>query len=138
MAITVLKNANIVVNGVDLSDHSSKVTIATSYNEVDVTTFGASFKQSAQGLGDASITVDFYQDYAASSVDATLWPLNNSGSIFPVVVKAPGTATPFVSWTMSQSILTDYNPVDGAVGDVTSTSVKFSNNGQSGIVRGTG
>lgn len=138
MAVQVLKNCSVVINGVDLSDHCSKVTIATTYNEVDVTAFGANFKQIVQGLGDASITADFFQDYAASSVDATLWPLNNSGSIFPIVVKPSSVAVSASnpSYTM-QAVLTDYNPIDGAVGDVTNTSVKFSNSGTAGVVRAT-
>ena len=87
MGKLILKDASVKINGVDLSDHSSKVTIMTTFNEVDVTAFGATFKAIAQGLGDGSITVDFFQDYAANSVDDTLWPLSQSGSIFPIVIK---------------------------------------------------
>lgn len=134
----VIKNPGVLINAIDLTDHSSKATVATTFNQVDVTTFGATYKEILQGLGDASITVDFFQDYASGSVDATLWPLSQSGSIFEVVIYSKGTTASSTqpSWTM-QAILSDYNPFDGAIGDASATSVTFSNADQSGIVRGT-
>lgn len=138
MGKVILKDASIKINGVDLSDHSSKVTIATQFNEVDVTAFGALYKEIAQGLGDASITVDFFQDFTAANVDATLWPLSQSGSVFPIVVKPTSATVSATNPTFTmQGILSDYNPIDGSVGAASVTSVKFSNADQSGVVRGT-
>lgn len=42
MAKQILKNAFIQINGVNLSDHCSSVTIETSADEVDLTAFGPS------------------------------------------------------------------------------------------------
>lgn len=134
----VLKDASVTVNSVDISDHVSKVTIATSFNSVDVTAFGAIYKEIAQGIGDASITLDMFQDFTAGSVDATLWPLSQSGSVFPVVVKKDSGAVSATnpSYTMN-GVLLSYNPIDGAVGDASTTSVTIDCGDQSGVVRGT-
>jgi hypothetical protein len=60
----------VTVNGVDVSNHCSQATIETKFDDVDFTAFGSIYKQIAQGLGDATITLSLFQDYAAGSVDA--------------------------------------------------------------------
>lgn len=138
MAKFVLKDASVVVNSVDLSNHVSSVTVETEFDEVDLTAFGSTYREFGQGLGDATITLAVFQDFAASSVDATLWPLSQSGGTFPVVVKptssAVGTANP--SYTMTARLFS-YNPIDGEVGEASTTSVVLRNAAQSGLVRAT-
>jgi hypothetical protein len=65
MAIFTLTDAMVIVNGVTLSDHANKVTVEDTRDPVDITAFGATSKAVTKGLGDASITVDFFQDFAA-------------------------------------------------------------------------
>lgn len=138
MAKFVLKNPTVVLNSVDLSDHTSKCTIATTFNKVDVTAFGATYSQIIQGLGDATITLDIFQDFAAGSVDATLWPLSQSGGTFVIVVKptSAGVGPTNPTFTMT-GVLLDYNPIDGAVGAASTTSVTIPNAGTTGLVRAT-
>jgi hypothetical protein len=138
MAKIVLRDAFIQVDGVDLSDHASSVTIETKFDLQDATGFGSRFKANLQGLGDATATVNFLQDFDAASVDATLWPLSQSGEPFEIVVKPTSAAVSETnpSYTM-QAILSTYNPLDGKVGDVSATQVAFNNAGQDGIVRAT-
>lgn len=136
MAKFVLRDASITVDSVDLSDHASSVTIETSFDEADATGFGSVYRENLQGLGDATITVTFQQDFDAASVDATLWPLSQSGETFPVVVKPTsdvvGATNP--SYTMT-AVLTSYSPLAGSIGDVSTTDVSFRNAAQSGLVR---
>ena len=138
MAKHVLKDASIVVNGVNLSDHVSEVTIETSRDEVDVTAMGAVNKMIVAGLGDATITMTVYQDYAAASVDATLFPLSQTNTPFAVVVKPTSAAVSATnpSFTM-QALLFDYSPIAGGVGDANTTEVTFRNADQTGLVRAT-
>ncbi len=138
MSKIVLKNASVVVNSVDLSNHTSSVSIETEFDEVDLTAFGSTYREFGQGLGDATINIEVFQDFDAASIDSTLWPLSQSGGTFPVVVKptsaAVGTANP--SYTMTARLFS-YNPVDGSVGDASTTQVSFRNAGTAGLVRGT-
>src|SRR6266516_1829844 len=87
MAITVLTNAFVSVNSVDLSDHVSKVTIEDLRDQVDITAMGATNKAYTKGLGDAKVTVDFFQDFAAGKVHATLQPLIGSSTGFALEVR---------------------------------------------------
>lgn len=138
MAKFVIKNPVVTVNGVDLSDHCSHCTIETTFDDVEVTGFGATYRSILQGLGDATITVTMQQDFAAGSVDATLWPLSQSGSTFPVTVKpfnsAVGATNPRFDMT---AVLLSYNPLDGDAGDASTTDVEFRNAAQTGLTRNT-
>lgn len=138
MAKTILRDASITVDSVDLSDHASSVTINTEYDDVDVTSFGATLREHAKGMGDGSIEIEFYQDFDAASVDATLWPISQDPDPVTIVVKptsaAVGATNP--SFTM-QGMLMNYSPLAGSVGEASTTSVTFQNGAQTGIVRAT-
>lgn len=127
-------NTQFTVNGTDLSDHVSNVTVETSADEVDVTGFGETFREFLPGLKDATITATFLQDYASSSVDATLYPLWNTNTAGTVKVKPDTSGT--VVYTMI-SKLYSYPPVSGGVGDANTTDVTFRNSGTAGLTRGT-
>ena len=138
MAKFVLKNPVLTLNAVDLSDHCSKLTIATTFDSIDVTAFGATYKAVIQGLGDAKMTFDFFQDFQAGSVDATLWPLSQSGNTFIVVAKPTNAVVSATNPTYTMTgVLLSYNPIDGGVGAASTTSVEVPNAGTTGLVRAT-
>jgi len=138
MAKFVLKNAVVTINSVDLSDHISSVTVETTFDDVDVTSFGDTYKEILQGMGDATITCDFFQDFASGKVDATLNGLATNGTTFPVTVKPTNAATSTTNpqYNMTGVLLT-YNPIAGAVGAASTTSVTIRNASQSGLTRQT-
>lgn len=135
----VLTDAVVTVNGVNLSDHFSSVTIEDSAEEVDFSAFGPSaYREFGAGLKDATITCTAFQDFAAASVDATLAPLYSAGSTFTVTVKATSAATSSTNPVYSMvSRLFTFSPIAGAVGDASTTDVTFRNAGTAGLVRGT-
>lgn len=135
MAKVVLTDARVTVNGVNLSDHCSSVTVETSKDEVDVTSMGATFKQLLAGIGDATVTLSVFQDFAAGSVHATIQPLFAAGSTFPVTVRPTSAAESATNptFTMTGIILT-YNPIAGSVGDASTTDITIRNAGQTGVV----
>jgi len=134
MAKEVLRNAKILVNSVDLSDHCSSVSLDSSADEVEFTSFGAGFREFGQGLKDATVTATFFNDHAAGSVADTLQPLYTNGSTFPLKVWPDAAGT--VVYTMT-SRLYQYPAFAGAVGDANSLDVTFRNAGTAGITRGT-
>src|SRR5678815_3967964 len=92
MAIFTMVDCTVLVNSVNLSDHARSVTVTDEKNSVDVTAFGATNTAVAKGLGDASIEIEFYQDFAAGKVHATLEPLIQSNTAVPVEVRATSAA----------------------------------------------
>ena len=135
MAITVLTNAQVFVNSVDLSDHVSKVTVEDSRDSVDVTAMGATNKAVTKGLGDAKITIDFFQDFAAGKVHATLQPLISSSTTVPVEVRPVNGARSATNPAMylAGALLMTYNGLDGSVGDASSITAEFANGSQAGL-----
>lgn len=138
MSKFVFKSGAISVNGTSLSDHCSSITVETTADEVDLTAFGATYREFGQGLQDATITATFFQDYASGSVDAVLWPLANSGGTFDVSVAAVAGAISGTnpSYTL-RARLFGFNPLGGAVGEASTTDVAFRNAAQTGLTRGT-
>src|SRR6266498_1738516 len=129
-------NAKVIVNGVDLSDHCTSVTVETTRDEVDVTAMGASQKVVTPGLGDATISATFLQDYAAGSVDATLQGLSTTSTPFTVEVRPVNAArsTTNPAYTLS-ALMYGYPPIGGSVGDALTIDVSFRNASQTGLSR---
>lgn len=134
-----LVDAFVSVNGIDVSDHVTSVTIEQTTPEVDITTMGSAFQVFTPGIPDGTITVTFMQDFAASEIDPILSPLYSAGTPFPVVVRADsatvGPANP--SFTMGSARMYSYSPIAGDIGSALTTEVAFRNAGTAGIVRAT-
>lgn len=134
MAITVLTNAYVLVNGVDLSDHVSKVTTTDNRDSVDVTAMGATSKAVTKGLGDASVSIDFFQDFAAGKVHATLQPLVGSSTGVTVEVRPVNAARSATNPAfLMTGLLMNYTFLDGSVGDASSITAEFVNSSQTGV-----
>ena len=129
MAISVLTNAMVLVNGVDLSDHVSKVTCKDDRAAVDVTAMGSSYVQETKGLGTAEIDVDFFQDFATSKVHQTLQPLIGSSTNFQVEVRPVNAARSATNpaLVLAGALLFSYSGLDGKVGDASAISATFKN-----------
>lgn len=123
MAI-VITNAIVTIGGVDLSSHITKVTLSTKRDEIETTTFGNTGKRRVAGLADSSVSIDFNQDFAAASVETTLYPL--IGGTSTVVVKPNGTATGTAnpSYTFN-ALVTEWMPLDAQVGELAGASITW-------------
>ena len=134
MAIFTLTDALVIVNGVTLSDHGNSVTVNDEREQVDVTAFGATSKAYQKGLGDASIVVTFFQDFAASKVHATLQPLISSSTPVNVEVRATSAARSSTNpAALLSALLFNYNMLDGSVGEASTTEATFVNASQTGM-----
>ncbi len=128
MAVTVLLNPQIVVNSVDLTNHVTTVKIEEAFEAVDVTAFGAGGKEYAAGLGDNKISIDFQQDFAAASVDATIYPL--VGQTTSITIKPLAGTTTTTNPAYVATVLVDsWTPLDGKVGALAVSSVTWPVNG---------
>lgn len=126
MAKQILRDCVIVVNGVDFSDHTSSVEITAEKDDIDTTSFDGSGRERKAGLQDNSFVINFQQDFAASEVDATLWPLWNNETEFTVAIKPTTAAISATNPEYSGTcILLEYSPLNGDVGELSETSVTF-------------
>lgn len=122
-------NAYVSVNGVDLSNAVRGVHVVDNRNPVDVTAMGSSYTQETKGLGEASITIDFLQDYTAGRVHATLQPLIGSTTPINVEVRPVNAARSATNpgHVLAAALLFTYNPLDGSIGDAAEFSAEFRN-----------
>lgn len=125
MAVKVFTNALVTVNGVDLSDHVRAVTLNISADDVDTTAMSAlGYRSRVAGLKEWSLDLEFNQDFAAGSVDATLWPI--LGTVVAVTVKPENAATSTTNPLYSGDVLvTGHTVLDGSVGDLATIGVSF-------------
>lgn len=125
MAATVLTDAKLIVNSVNLSTYCRKVTLNIEVDEQDVTAMGGNgYKAMIGGLKDWSVEVDFNQDFSAAAVDATLWPLFATTTTISVNPTSAANSTTNPQYTGSV-LVSKYTPLDGSVGDVSTITIPF-------------
>ena len=123
MARFVATDYNITINGTDFSDSIAAVTMDITSEEQDVTAFGGSgYRSRIGGLKDASITLDFHQDFGAASVDATLFPLLGGNATVVVIPNGSVVSATNPSYT-GVFLVTEYSPFASSVGDLATLSI---------------
>lgn len=130
MAKYVVTGNKVTINGTNLSSSVARAELVINVADVDVTSFGSSgYTELTAGLKSGSISIDFHQDYAASSVEATIFPL--IGTLATAVIIA-GNGTAASSTTPAYTaicLVNQWNPVAGAVGDLSTVSVTWPTSG---------
>jgi predicted secreted protein len=127
---------SITINGTSFSSSLAAATLDITVEEQDTTSFGAAggYRTRIGGLKDASLSLDFHQDFGAASVDATLFPL--LGTQATVVIKpTSGTATAQNPAYQFNCLVTQYQPFASSIGDLATTAISWPVSSE--IVRGT-
>ena len=128
MAELVLTDASVVINSVDLSDHVGSVTISYSAAIQDKSAMGDTFVTRLAGLKDWSASVEFNQDYAASNVDATIFPIVGT-SVTCVFKPTSGAVSATNPSFTGAAFVESYDPISGSVGDVQKAPISLTGNG---------
>lgn len=124
----------ITINGTNFSTNLNSVELALEADDLETTAFGSEWRSRIGGLKSGSVTLSFMQDFGASSVDATLFPLFNTLATV-VIVPTSGTVTstnPSYSFT---ALCNQYSPFASATGDIATFSVTWPISGA--VTRGT-
>jgi len=128
MSSFVLTDARIEINSVDMSPFCTSVTLNIEVDEQEDTAFGDTYRSRVPGLKDWSVDLDFNSDFAAAAVDATIWPL--FGTNTTIKIRPTSGAVSATNPEYSGNVLvTEYSPIDGGVGDLSTTSVSWPGNG---------
>lgn len=126
MAALVADDFYLIVNSVNMSSFASEITTDFTREELDETTFGDDTKFMRPGLKSWSINVTFFQNYAGSTVDPTIWPLIDNGTAFAVELRptsgAVSTTNP--KYTSAVAYAFSYsNPVGGSIGQMATVQI---------------
>lgn len=129
MARLVLTNVEVTVAGVSLADHIASVTLGSTYDVLETTAFKGgnvpvAAKTRTAGLVDNSVTLEFHQDFAASSVEATIYPA--LGTVAAITVKpTQGAISSTNPEYQFNCVVSDWTPLNGAVGELATASVTW-------------
>ena len=127
MAIFLNNGVSVTLNSVDLSAYVTAVTINQSFEELSVTAMGDTAMKYAKGLEQSTITLDFLNDNAASTVIPTLRAAY--GTTVTCVIKQTSAAVSASNPSYTASVLVNnLQNVNGAVGDISNQSITFTCN----------
>ena len=129
MAVFLNNGVGVKVNSVDLSDHVNNITLNRNFDELEVTAMGDSGHKFIKGLEASSITLDFLNDTATTSVLQTLqaaWGTN----VTVVLLQNKGTAVSATNplYTLT-ALINGTTDINGATGDLSTQSVTWNVSG---------
>jgi hypothetical protein len=113
----------------DLSDHVAQVTIQSTYDVLETTAFAggnvpAAAKTRTAGLVDNSVTMEFHQDFAPGEVEATIYPA--LGKVAAIRISpTQGAISPSNPEYQFNCVVSDWTPLNGAVGELATASVTW-------------
>ncbi|KOG73554.1 hypothetical protein ADK77_08485 [Streptomyces antibioticus] len=123
------------INGQTLNTFTKKAELSVEVEDKDVTNFASlGWKEVIGGLKSGELAVEFLQDFAASQLDAIMWPL--LGTVVPFEVRADQSAVSTTNPKYTGNILIKgWNPIEGSVGDEATVGLTFPTSGA--VARGT-
>lgn len=125
MAVFALTNEYITFNAVDLADHGKAGTITAEGEQLDSTTFGDSWREYIMGLKGGSVAIEFLDDFASGSVDATVWAAFNTGTAIAVAIRPVNTTISATNPEYQFNILPNQWSLGGSIGELAGKTLTF-------------
>lgn len=124
MAKFIATDYKVTINGTNFSTSLASVELPIEVDEQETTAFGSSWRTRIAGLKSGSITLEFHQDFGASSIDATLFPLLGTNATV-AVAPTSGSVTATNPSYSGEFLVTQYTPYASTVGDLATLSVTW-------------
>jgi hypothetical protein len=128
MAVQLQSSVGVKINSVDISDHVSSATLSQIFDELEITSLGDASHKFVKGLEASTLSLDFFNDFAASQVTPTLqaaYGTTVTAVLIPVKGTAVGAANPLYTVSILVNNLT---PISGDVASINSSSITFTCN----------
>jgi hypothetical protein len=125
MAVFAATDFYITIGGVDLADHIQSVELPIEVSDLDTTNFDSNgWKERIGGLKDAKVSIGFMQDFSASEVERTIYPLIGTTTAIAIRPTSAVQSSSNPTYTVS-ALVTDWKPISGKVGDLAMASVTW-------------
>ena len=128
MAIFLNNKVGVKINAVDLSDHTTSVTLNYAADELEISAMGDTAHKFVAGLQSGTLSVSLLNDTATSQVLQTL----NSAfgtTVACKLIQEKGTAVSATNPVYEFDILVNnLTPINGAVGDMATQDITFTLN----------
>jgi hypothetical protein len=119
MAIIAFKDVQVGINNVNLSDRANAVTLTYEVEAQDATVMGGN-RASVGGIQNNTLEVTLYQDFAATEVEDTIYPLVGTTTTVTVQPTSGANSAQNPLYSLAGCYLASHTPI--AAGDVGSTS----------------
>jgi hypothetical protein len=118
----------ITINGTNFSTNLNSVELSLEADALETTAFGSEWRSQIGGLKQGSLTLSFMQDFGASSVDATLFPLFNTLATVVITPTSSTVSSTNPSYTAT-CLVNSYSPFASSTGDIATLSVTWPTSG---------
>tara|TARA_R110000868_G_C10443927_1_gene725650 strand:+ start:100 stop:519 length:420 start_codon:yes stop_codon:yes gene_type:complete len=128
MAVMLNSTVGVKINSVDISDHVSSATLSQIFDELEITALGDTAHKFTKGLESSTLSLDFFNDFAASQVTPTLqaaYGTTVTAVLIPVKGTAVGAANPLYTVSI---LINNLTPINGDVASINSASISFTCN----------
>jgi len=128
MAVQLQSTVGVKINSVDISDHVSSATLSQIFDELEITSLGDASHKFVKGLEASTLSLDFFNDFAASQVTPTLQAAYGT-TVTAVLIPVKGTAVSASNPLYTVSILVNnLTPISGDVASINASSISFTCN----------
>jgi hypothetical protein len=124
MARIVLTNASVTFASTDVSSYVSSITLSTSLDVVDTTSFGNTARTRVAGLADNQVTVEFFQDFGSGLLESIVYPTIGTSAAMIIKPVAGSTTATNPSYSFN-ALVSEWQPLSGAVGELATASVTW-------------
>lgn len=124
MAVFLQNDVQVTVNSVDLTDHVASITWTETADELETTAMGDGNRTRIGGLKDGSVSIEFHQDFGASSVYATLYPLLGTTTTVEMTPTSDAVAATNPKHS-ADALVVELPIIDGSVSDLATVSVTW-------------
>jgi len=125
MAKKVLLDAQLSINGTDVTQWCAKLELEDNFEDKDGTTFASGgAKEVLGGLESGEVGITFKNDYAVSALDSTMWALRRSVVTWTARADADAVSTSNPQYSGSL-LVNKWVPISGSVGDLAEVDVTF-------------
>jgi hypothetical protein len=120
----VLTNVAVTFGTTDISSYVTSVTLGSTFDVVETTAFGSTARTRVAGLADNNVSLEVNQDYAASALESVIYPTLGTAVSMTVKPVAGTTTTANPSYSFS-ALVSEWTPLNGAVGELATASVTW-------------
>lgn len=124
MARIVLTNASVTFASTDVSSYVSSVTLSSSLDVVDTTSFGNTSRTRVAGLADNQVTIEFFQDFGSGLLESIVYPTIGTSAAMVIKPVAGSTTATNPSYSFN-ALVSEWQPLSGAVGELATASVTW-------------
>ena len=124
MAVYLSNGVQVTFGGTNISDWVSSCTLNRNYDSIETTSMGSSAHEFVAGLEASSITMELFNDFAASASMALIDEA--VGTVVAMTVKPASGSTSATNPQYAFSVLVNnVTPINGSVADLATSSLTF-------------